>query len=241
VAATVVLVHGNFLGPWSWKDVVAVLAESGLRAVTVDLPSGNDHSDTAGDLYADSAAVRAVLDDLDDLDGPIVLGGHSYGGAVITDAAAGPAPGVQHLIYLAAAAPDTGQSMASLQPPPPPDQEAGAGEQVTVRPDGRIALTPNAAREALFHDCSAERARAAIDLLRSSSPATGAQPVRGAAWRELPATYVRCRDDRLPELISPAFLTNVVDVVELPTGHCPNWSAPRDVATVVARVAANLR
>lgn len=235
MAATVVLVHGNFLGPWSWRDVVAALTESGLRTIAVDLPSGHDRGDTARDLYADSAAVRAVLDDLDD---PVVLGGHSYGGAVITDAAAGPAPGVQHLVYLAAAAPDTGQSMSSLYPPQPPEQ--GAGEQVTVRPDGRIELVPDAAVEALFHDCSAERARAAVELLRSSSPNTGVQPVRGAAWRELPTTYVRCRDDRMPELVSPEFLAKVDEVVELPTGHCPNWSAPRDVAAVLARVAANL-
>jgi len=79
---------------------------------------------------------------------PVLLCGHSYGGAVITEAAAGPHPAVRHLVYLAGAVPDEGDSLADLAPGPAQggreqaaDREAG-GEAVTVRADGMIELQP---------------------------------------------------------------------------------------------------
>jgi pimeloyl-ACP methyl ester carboxylesterase len=103
-----------------------------------------------------------------------------------------------------------------------------------------IELKPGSALSALFHDCEPERAQAAIDQLRPSNPATGTQPVTGAAWRDVPATYVRGRDDRMPELVSTRFSGPSVERVELPTGHCPNWSRPDLVADVLAGIATRI-
>ena len=112
IPATVVWVHGNFLGPWSWNDVTEVLASAQVPAKTIRLPSSTtDGSGPRGDLYADATQMRAVLDSLH---GPVVLCGHSYGGAVITQAAAGPHPAVRRLVYLTGAAPDVGESLTSL-------------------------------------------------------------------------------------------------------------------------------
>lgn len=112
IPATVALVHGNFLGPWSWNDVTEVLASAQVPAKTIRLPSSTtDGSGPRGDLYADATQVRAVLDSLR---GPVVLCGHSYGGAVMTQAAAGPHPAVRRLVYLTGAAPDVGESLTSL-------------------------------------------------------------------------------------------------------------------------------
>lgn len=97
---SVVLVHGGFLGPWSWADVVTGLDRFGIATVVPDLPSMGDPGEAPlGDFYADAGEVRRVLDSLS---GPVLLCGHSYGGAVITEAAAGPHPSVAHLVYLAA-------------------------------------------------------------------------------------------------------------------------------------------
>jgi hypothetical protein len=80
IPATVVLVHGNFLGPSSWRDVTEILASAQVSAKAIRLPSSTtDGSGPCGDLYDDAAQVRAVLDELR---GPVVLCGHSYGGAV---------------------------------------------------------------------------------------------------------------------------------------------------------------
>lgn len=112
--AQVVLVHGNFLGPWCWQEVIDDLSMAGVQAIAVRLPSSTrDDSTSVGDLHDDATHVRATLDGLD---GPVVLCGHSYGGAVITEAAAGPHPALSHLVYLTAAIPDVGQSLASLAP-----------------------------------------------------------------------------------------------------------------------------
>ena len=84
--ATAVLVHGGFLGPWIWADTVRLLEARGVRPVTVDLPSSQDSSDRLPGLHDDAEAVRDALNGCADA----VLCGHSYAGAVISEAAAGP-------------------------------------------------------------------------------------------------------------------------------------------------------
>jgi pimeloyl-ACP methyl ester carboxylesterase len=237
--ATVVLVHGGFLGAWVWADVVSALEAQGLRAVALDLPSvtGNGGGEV-GDFYADAAAVRGVLDDARP---PVLLCGHSAGGAVVTEAAAGPHPAVRRLVYLAAAVPDAGDSLASLMANAAggtEDRPDAGAEPVLMRPDGLGELKAAEAEAALFHDCDAARAKAAIERLRPMNMVGGAQPLTGAAWRELPATLVRGTLDRMPEAIAPAFFECKPEVVEIPAGHCPNWSRPDLVAEILAARAA---
>ena len=154
IPATVVLVHGNFLGPWSWSDVTEILANAQVSVKTVRLPSSTtNRTGPRGDLYEDATQVRAVLDSLR---GPVVLCGHSYGGAVITEAAAGPHPAVRRLVCLTGAAPDVGERLASLVSAAEESDGAAdaAREAVRLRPDGMIELGPDSARLSLFHDCS---------------------------------------------------------------------------------------
>jgi len=85
---TAVLVHGGFLGPWIWADTVSLLDARGVRSVTVDLPSCRDGGGRLAGLHDDAEAVRGALDGCDGA----VLCGHSYAGAAISEAAAGPHP-----------------------------------------------------------------------------------------------------------------------------------------------------
>jgi pimeloyl-ACP methyl ester carboxylesterase len=235
---TVVLVHGGFLGPWIWADVVRELSRDGLRSVCVDLPSCQSAGPELAGLADDVRAVRAALDGC----ARAVICGHSYAGLVVTEAAAGH-PAVRHLIYLAAAIPDAGDSLTSLATasPPAPAGE-GEGEEIEFRPDGRIMIRPDSARTSLFHDCDAARASDAIARLRPINPATSSATVTRAAWHDIPATYVRCTQDRLPyEPVSPSFLSRSFDMRELPAGHCPQWSRPGLVASLIAGICAPLR
>jgi pimeloyl-ACP methyl ester carboxylesterase len=240
-AATVVLVHGGFLGAWVWADVVSGLEVQGIPAVALDLPSvAREGGHEVGDLYADAAAVRRVLDQAG---APVLLCRHSAGGAVVTEAAAGPHPAVRRLVYLAAAVPDVGDSLASLMARSAggTEERPGAGaEPVVVRPDGLGELRAEEAEAALFHDCDPARARAAVERLRPMDMAGATQPLTGAAWRELPATLVRGTLDRMPEALAPAFFERDPEVVEIPAGHCPNWSRPELVAEILAARAAKL-
>ena len=92
---TIVLTHGAFHGSWCFEPLVAELEARGATTALVDLP--------LTDLTEDAAAVTAVLDAIE---GPILLLGHSYGGAVVT--VAGNHPSVERLVYLAALGPDAG-------------------------------------------------------------------------------------------------------------------------------------
>lgn len=114
-------------------------------------------------------------------------------------------------------------------------------EGVTFREDGLAELNRDAARRALFNDCSPERAEDGLDRLQPGSIAGGAQPLTGAAWRHLPATYVRGTEDAMPEAITPAFFEHGPELVELHAGHCPNWSQPELVADLLADRARALR
>lgn len=99
-----------------------------------------------------------------------------------------------------------------------------------VRSDGSIELVVEAAIAGLFNDCDVQRANEAAALLCPMNAAVNQQPVTAAPWRDVSTTYVRCTDDQVPELLSAQFLDYVDDVVELPTGHCPQWSRPDLVA-----------
>jgi pimeloyl-ACP methyl ester carboxylesterase len=98
------------------------------------------------------------------------------------------------------------------------------------------------ARAGLFNDCTPDRADAATALLRPLNPATGTQPVTGAAWHDIPSTYVRCTQDRLPyQPVAPAVTEHAASVFTLPTGHCPQWSRPDLVAELLIRMVSQVR
>jgi pimeloyl-ACP methyl ester carboxylesterase len=213
-----------------WADVVALLERMGIEAIAVELPTIGE--DSAGaDFYADARAVRELLDRLEP---PVLLCGHSYGGAVITEAASGPHPAVRELVYLTAAVPGAGDSMVSLMSAAARQDADAEEEGVTIRDDGLALLDPDAARRALFNDCEPERAEDGLRQLRPMSLSGGDQPVSAAAWLQLPSIYVRGSEDPMPEAVAPGFLKQATEVVELATGHCPNWSRPDLVAGLLA-------
>ena len=109
--ATVVFVHGACVrdADWWWSRMTAPLAKQGIPSVTVALPSCGEAGDTLGDLFDDVASCRRAIDQVD---GPVVLCGHSYGGVVITEAGADER--VDRLIYVTSVMPDSGQSQGEM-------------------------------------------------------------------------------------------------------------------------------
>src|SRR5215211_6169083 len=146
----ILFVHGAlvFDGTWWWHRMVEPLAALGLETLAVELPScvasPEDSGEALGDMYADADVVRAALDGED---GPVVLVGHSYGGMVITDAAAG-CGNVEHLIYVTSVMPESGETMASVAGSREP------GPWMDPRPeDGMMGLKTEFLPEAFMHDC----------------------------------------------------------------------------------------
>ncbi|WP_445165888.1 alpha/beta fold hydrolase [Mycolicibacterium sp. Dal123E01] len=188
---TIVLVHGAFADASSWGGEVAALQKQGYDARAIADPLQNLDSDT-----------QSVKDFLATLNGPIVLVGHSYGGSVITNAATGN-PNVKALVYVDAAAPDVGETTASL---------SGAGSVLT-RPQGELfdpVPSPGAPdgtaelylKKDIFlqhfgNDLPPDLASRAWASQRSASAAALFAPSKSAAWKQIPSWYFISSGDQV--------------------------------------------
>jgi pimeloyl-ACP methyl ester carboxylesterase len=229
---TVVLVHGAWHGAWCWERVVPLLDAAEVPLVVVDLPSVSHGNAT---LHDDADYVRGALDAID---GDAVLAGHSYGGGVIS--AAGVHPSATHLVYLCAFALEVGESVQknSLTGGDGPSDLGAA----LVFGDGVLTCDPERAVAAFYHDCDPEIAAAAVNRLRPQSLAALAGETDGAAWRETPATYAVCTEDRaLPVALQRSNARRIEGSgigrsIDWPTSHSPFLSRPDLVAELLVEL-----
>jgi pimeloyl-ACP methyl ester carboxylesterase len=210
---SVLFVHGAWHGAWAWKRVLEHVP--GGRAI--DLPS--DHG--GGGFAADVAAVRAALDDMP---APVTLVGHSYGGAVISEA--GTHPAVDRLVIVAGFALDAGESViANGAPATPPTVLSSA---MTVE-DGMAVLDDEGAHRAFYLDCD----ECPVDRLVPHPLDAFATPVTEPAWKVVPTTYVVCTQDEAVHPDVQRFLAaRCSDVVELEASHSPMLSMPERIAAI---------
>jgi pimeloyl-ACP methyl ester carboxylesterase len=228
----VVFVHGAlvFDGTWWWHRMREPLAGLGLGTRALEIPScvapPVGMAGLMGDMYADADAVRAALDEEDE---PVVLVGHSYGGMVITDAAAGHG-NVEHLVYVTSVMPELGETLASFGA----GREPGPWMDPNLE-DGTMGLKAELAPDAFMQDCDGEAVAGAMRRLTRQPLAVFGQSPRAVAWREKPSTYVVCAEDRAtPARVQREFARRADRVVELPTGHHPMLSRPELLARVLA-------
>jgi pimeloyl-ACP methyl ester carboxylesterase len=236
--ATVVLVHGAWHGAWCWDRVVEGLTARGVHAVAIDLPGHGASTEPLGDLHGDAATLRRALDALD---GPAVVCGHSYGGAVLSEGAAGH-PAVRHQVYLAALMLDTGESADRSVPDPPgtaPRPESELLPAMRFSDDGAtITVDPVAARDIFYADCTDADVERTIAQLGPQPAVTLQQPVSAAAWRDAPSTYVVCTGDRaIPVWLQRTFAERATNCIEWPTSHSPFLSEPDLVVDLLAGLA----
>jgi pimeloyl-ACP methyl ester carboxylesterase len=190
VKPTVVLVHGAWADASSWDGEVDALTQQGYDVHAIANPLEN--------LTTDAASVATFLRSLT---GPIVLVGHSYGGSVITEAAAG-IPTVKALVYVDAAAPDVGETNGSL---------SGADSVLKQRPEtdlfDKLPVTPAGTsdlylKEDIFvhnfgNDLPAETAKRLWATQRTASTAAFDTPATEAAWKSIPSWYFISSGDQI--------------------------------------------
>jgi len=223
---SIVLVHGAWHGTWCWSDVHPALEERGFHVIALQLPSVG--AAPRGDLEADARAVRLVIDAIN---GPVVVCGHSYGGIVVTEAAAG-APNVVGLIYLCAFMLDVGQSLLSVVGEPLPWWGLS---------DDRKVVRLQEPERVLYNDCTPEQTLAAMTLVHPQSMATFEQPLRHASWRDIPSAYIVCdRDEAIPPEIQKAMAAQASRVEHLDAGHSPFLSRPHELSELIAKLAATV-
>ncbi len=228
--ATVVLVHGAWHGAWCWERVTALLEARRIPWIALDLPTCDDKSASPATLHDDAAVLRTALDAID---GPTVVCGHSYGGFVISEGAAGH-PGVRQLVYLAAFMPDEGETVVALTTSVPDSPVLAV---LRPQPDGRTALDVALAADVFFNDCDEASRAWAIAHLRAMWLGTP-EPAAAFAWKTIPSVFVVTGRDRtiLPELQRRMSL-RATRVVEWDTSHSPFFSQPTLVADLLEALA----
>jgi pimeloyl-ACP methyl ester carboxylesterase len=233
---TVVLVHGAWADTSSWDGEVAALRDDGydVRAISNPLQG----------LTTDAASVASFLHSIE---GPIVLVGHSYGGAVITEAAAG-VPNVEALVYVDAAAPEVGETNGSL---------SGADSVLKQRPDRdlfvgvpgpagatSLYLNQDVFVDAFANDLPREEALRLWATQRAAATAAFDTPATQAAWHTIPSWYFISSGDRIITPTSERAMAERAhsQITEFPGGsHLTLISNPEAVTAVIESAASSLR
>jgi pimeloyl-ACP methyl ester carboxylesterase len=223
----IVLVHGGFVDGSGWQAVHDLLTKDGYRVAVVQNPTLS--------LEDDTAVTRRTIDDLD---GPVVLVGHSYGGAVITEA--GLHEKVAALVYIAAFAPDKGESVNTLIAGFP-----AGGPQPPILPpkDGFLFLDRDKFHASFAGDLTAEQAA----FMADSQVPWGVNALGGtiseAAWRLKPSWYLVTTDDRMiPPPAQRAMSERTGSTVtEASASHSVYLSQPAAVAALITQAATATR
>ena len=223
----IVLVHGGFVDGAGWEGVYRVLKQDGYNVSVVQNPTIS-----LGDDVAVTKRILAMQD------GPAILVGHSYGGAVITEA--GNDPKVAALVYIAAFAPDKGESVSTLIKDPPP----GAPVPPILAPlDGYLLLDKAKFRASFAGDVDPEKA----SFMADSQVPWGVEALNGKisepAWKSKPSWYLVTTDDKMipPDAQRSMSKRAGSTVVEVKGSHAVYVSQPKPVAALIVQAAKSLK
>jgi pimeloyl-ACP methyl ester carboxylesterase len=221
----IVLVHGAFADGSGWKPVADILTKDGYKVSIVQQPMTS--------LEDDVAATKRILDRQD---GPVILVGHSYGGAIITEA--GNDSKVTALVYVAAFAPDAGETLGALL-----QQTPSASTGIAPSPDGFLFLNPTVYAADFAADLpKAEAAFMALSQMPVAGKAFGT-PIDAPAWKDKPTYAIVATQDRMisPELERSMYRRAKARVTEVKSSHVVFLSHPRAVAKVIEEAARNAK
>jgi pimeloyl-ACP methyl ester carboxylesterase len=225
--ASIVLVHGGFVDGSGWEDVYRILKADGYDVSIVQNPTIS--------LADDVAVTRRVVSAQRT---PVILVGHSYGGVVVTQA--GNDPKVAGVVYIAAFAPDRGESVSSLIKDPPP----GAPVPPILPPQDGYLLLDRAKFAASF---AADVPRAKAEFMADSQVPWGLEALNGTvtepAWRTKPSWYLIATEDRMippaaQELMSKRAGSTVAQVRG---SHAVYVSQPQAVADLIRKAASGVK
>ncbi|MEG1453431.1 alpha/beta hydrolase [Brevundimonas sp.] len=221
---TIILVHGFWGGAAHWAKVIVELSRQGYGAIhAVELPLTS--------LAEDAERTRKMIAQQQ---GPVLLVGHSYGGAVITEA--GNQPNVIGLVYIAAFAPDAGESPGGIIQAHPP----AAVANITPDSDGYLWVKPEKYHESFCQDLTLDEALVMAVTQKAPLATTFGDAVKAPAWKNKPSWYQISSADRM---ISPdnqarmAANLGARKVITLATSHASLASKPAEVSALIDEAA----
>jgi len=220
----ILLVHGFWGGAAHWSKVIVELARQGhesIRAVELPLTSLADDVERTSKMIAQ-------------IGGPVLLVGHSYGGAVITQA--GNHPNVTGLVYIAAFAPDTGESPGGITQQRPPE----AAANLEPDSDGYLWIKPEKFRQSFCQDLSADEALVMAVTQKAPLAGTFGDQITSAAWARKPSWYQISSEDRMIHPENQKMMSarlNARKIVTLAASHASLASRPTEVAALIHEAA----
>ena len=219
----IVLVHGGFVDGSGWEGVYGILKRDGYKVSVVQNPTLS--------LEGDVAATKLIINAQSE---PVILVGHSYGGAVIT--AAGNDPNVAALVYIAAFAPDEGESVNTLIADPPPDAPV---PPILPPQDGFLFLDREKFHASFAGDVDGDKAA----FMADSQVPWGVDALGGtiseAAWRSKPSWYLLTTEDRMIPPPAQHMMSSRAGstVEEVAASHSVYVSQPEAVAAIIEKAA----
>jgi pimeloyl-ACP methyl ester carboxylesterase len=216
--ATVVAVHGAWADGSSWKDVILGLEPEGLRVIAAPIPLTS--------LVDDTAALRRAIARTE---GPVVLAGHAYAGAVI---AAVHDERVRALVYVAGLAPDEGETVAQVFYR---DEKHSQSPQLSPDADGFIWMPDEGFRNAFSQHANPEQIELSAAVQRPISLKCIQEPVPKPAWRCRPAWFLIAEEDRMINPKTQHFMAKRMGATtrSLAVDHAPLLSAPQTVVDII--------
>lgn len=222
-AKTVVLVHGAFADGTSWQKVIPHLEKAGLKVIAVQNPLDSLDNDV-------SAAKRAIKN----AEGPVVLVGHSWAGVVITEAGADPK--VKSLVYVAAYAPDKGQSLEDITSKYPLLESR---KEYMKDDDGFLRISDQGIKKYFAADLDPESKAVVAATQGPFHIRCLSAKVTAAAWREKPTFMVVATKDQIipPQLEKDQVKAANAKAIEIPSSHVAMLSHPKEVSDLIIEAA----
>jgi pimeloyl-ACP methyl ester carboxylesterase len=232
-----VLVHGAWHGAWCWYKIVAGLQDAGHRVAAIDLPSAGIDGTLPGSVSLQTQAER-VIATLDAVAEPVILVGHSAGGAPVSLAAEARPDAVEKLVYLAAFLLPNGASIALTALA---DESSTLSQHFVVHPDGTFDVDPTARRDIFYNHCDDRDVALAQSLLKPVSLQANVDPVViGENYGRVRRFYVTClRDHAVSPATQRAMYTAMPceKVLSLRSDHSPFLSHPAALLRALAAIA----
>ena len=215
---TVIAVHGAWADGSSWKDVILGLERNGVRVIAAPIPLTS--------LGDDAAALKRTISRIQ---GPVIVAGHAYAGAVIATVSD---ERVKALVYIAALAPDEGETVAQVFYR---DERHAQSPQLAPDGDGFIWMPEEGFRNAFAQHATADQLALSAAVQRPIALKCIQEPVAKPAWRSKPSWYLIAEEDRMINPKTQQFMANRMRAKtrSLAVDHTPLLTAPQKVVDII--------
>ncbi len=237
---TFILIHGSWHSSWNWHRVIPLLEKLGHSGIAIDLPGmGRDKTPIAEVTM--QSTVQQICNLIDDIEGQVILVGHSKNGIMISQVAEYRPQKIEKLIYLAAYLIPNGKTQRSYSIQ---DVNGILKPYVTLHDASRSStLQPVIYKEGLYHDCEDHITELARLLLSHESIESGMVPLQLTQenYESVPRYYIECTADKaVTPFIQQKMYTDMPcqKVYQMHTSHSPFFSQPRELVHIFCEIAA---